>query len=78
MNRRPAAALLLVAALILPAGCGGCGRSAPDTPPHPGRKVTWDEYQKMDTEQKDDPYVLDNLDDNAKKKLAGSQRQKKR
>lgn len=78
MTRRFPTALLLAAALVLPAGCGGCGRSAPDAPPHPGRKVTWDEYRKMDAEQKDDPYVTDNLDDDAKKKLAESQRQKKR
>lgn len=74
--RRPTA-LLLAVALFLPTCCGGCGRSSPDATPHPGRKVTWDEYRKMDAEQKDDPYVLDNLDDEAKKKLAESQRKKK-
>jgi hypothetical protein len=55
----------------------GCGTSAPATG-DPAKKVTWAEYQKMDAEQKDDPYVVDNLDDDAKKKLAESQRKKKR
>ena len=32
----------------------------------------------MDAEQKDDPYVVDNLDDEAKKKIAEAQRKKKR
>lgn len=76
MIRRFPAALPLAAALILTAG--GCGRSAPDAPPHPGRKVTRAEYQAMDAEQKDDPYVTDNLDDDAKQKLADSRKQKKR
>jgi hypothetical protein len=40
--------------------------------------VTWAEYQKMDAEQKDDPYVVDNLDEDAKKKLADAQRKKRR
>ena len=31
----------------------------------------------MDAEQKDDPYVVDNLDDEAKKKRAESARKKK-
>jgi hypothetical protein len=32
----------------------------------------------MDAEQKANPYVVDNLDDEAKKKLAESQRRKRR
>lgn len=55
----------------------GCGTSTPATG-DPTRKITWTEYQKMDAEQKDDPYVVDNLDEGAKKKLAESQRKKKR
>lgn len=55
----------------------GCGSSTPATG-DPAKKITWAEYQKMDAEQKDDPYVVDNLDDEAKKKLAESQRKKKR
>lgn len=77
MIRRFSPTLLLTVALLLPLGCSGCGRSSPDATPHPGRKVTWEEYRKMDAEQKDDPYVLDNLDDDAKKKLAEMQRKKK-
>jgi hypothetical protein len=56
----------------------GCGGSVKPTAGDPAKKITWTEYQKMDTEQKDDPYVLDNLDDEAKKKLAASNRTKKR
>lgn len=55
----------------------GCGSSTPETG-DPAKKITWTEFQRMDAEQKDDPYVLDNLDDEAKRKLAESQRKKKR
>lgn len=55
----------------------GCGASTPATG-DPSRKITWEEFQKMDPEQKDDPYVVDNLDAGAKKKLAETQRKKKR
>lgn len=66
---------LLVLALLL--AVAGCGTSTPATG-DASKKISWAEYQKMDAEQKDDPYVLDNLDDEAKKKLAESQRKKKR
>jgi predicted small lipoprotein YifL len=66
-------ALLLLAFVLT-----GCGPSTPATPPSdPAKKITWSEYQKMDAEQKDDPYVVDNLDDEAKKKRAESARKKK-
>lgn len=55
----------------------GCGASTPATG-DPSKKITWAEYQKMDAEQKANPYVVDNLDDEAKKKLAESQRRKRR
>jgi predicted small lipoprotein YifL len=63
--------------LVLLFAVAGCSSSTPATG-DPAKKITWTEYQKMDAEQKDDPYVLDNLDDEAKKKLAESQRKKKR
>jgi hypothetical protein len=66
--------LLLIAVVLC---AGGCGSSTPATG-DPSKKISWAEYQKMDAEQKDDPYVVDNLDDEAKKKLAESQRKKKR
>lgn len=66
-----------IAPLTLALALAGCGSSTPATG-DPAKKVTWSEYQKMDAEQKDDPYVLDNLDDEAKKKLAESQSKKKR
>ena len=63
--------------LAIALAAAGCGPSTPATG-DPAKKITWSEYQKMDAEQKDDPYVVDNLDDEAKKKLAESQRKKKR
>jgi predicted small lipoprotein YifL len=63
---------LVVLALL---AATGCGASAPVTG-DPTKKVTWGEFQKMDAEQQDDPYVLDNLDDDAKAKLAAAQKQK--
>ncbi|VTR97447.1 unnamed protein product [Gemmata massiliana] len=63
---------LLAIALV----SAGCGPSAPATG-EPAKKITWSEYQKMDAEQKDDPYVVDNLDNEAKKKRAESARKKK-
>jgi hypothetical protein len=56
----------------------GCGPSTPATAPSdPAKRITWSEYQKMDAEQKDDPYVVDNLDDEAKKKRAENAHKKK-
>lgn len=55
----------------------GCGSPTPATG-DPARKVSWVEYQAMDPEQKDDPYVVDNLDDEAKRKIAESLRKKRR
>jgi hypothetical protein len=63
--------------LVLPFAGFGCGSSTPATG-DPAKKITWAEYQKMDAEQRDDPYVTDHLDDDARKKLADSQRAKKR
>lgn len=63
--------------LLLAASLVGCGPSKPATG-DPSRKITWAEFQKMDAEQKDDPYVLDNLDDDAKKRLAESRKNRRR
>ncbi len=63
---------LLAIALV----SAGCWPSVPATG-EPAKKITWSEYQKMDAEQKDDPYVVGNLDDEAKKKRAESARKKK-
>jgi len=56
----------------------GCGSSSGPATGDPSQKITWSEYLKMDAEQKDDPYVVDNLDDEAKRKLAESQHKKNR
>lgn len=64
MKRRSRAlvAVLLVAAV-------GCGSSAPPAG-DPSKKISWADFQKMPSEEQADPYVLNNLDDDAKKKLA--------
>ncbi len=62
--------LLLLTVLLV-----GCG-SSPTSPDNPSKKITWAEYQKMDAEQKNDPYVLDNLDDEGKKKLAKTRKKR--
>lgn len=63
--------LLLVAWLV------GCGSPKPATG-DPSRKISWSEYQRMDAEQKDDPYVVDNLDEDARKRLAPSRNKRRR
>jgi hypothetical protein len=55
----------------------GCGGSSTPATGDPAKKITWAEYQKMDAEQKDDPYVVDNLDADAKQKLAQRQKRKR-
>ncbi len=57
----------VLAAFVCAAGCGG------DKPPavgDPTKKISWADFQKMPPEEHGDPYVLNNLDDDAKKKLA--------
>ncbi len=54
----------------------GCGTPTPMTGDR-SKKITWSEYQTMDAEQKTDPYVLENLDEEAKKKLVEMQRKKR-
>jgi hypothetical protein len=63
---------LLLAALLV-----GCGSSKPATGDS-SKKITWAEYQRMDAEQKADPYVVDNLDDDAKQKLAQANKRRRR
>jgi hypothetical protein len=58
---RPLGLALLVAVV----GCGGSSAPAPSE-----RKITWEEYRKLPAVEKDDPYVLQNLDADSKKKLA--------
>jgi hypothetical protein len=65
--------IALAAASLAATGCG----SPTSTPSQPERKVTWDEYQKMDAEQRDDPYVLDHLADDARKRLASPRKPKR-
>ena len=65
---------------ILPSlllGLFGCEAPKPATG-DPAKIITWAEFEKMDPEQKDDPYVVDNLDADAKKMLTESQKKKKR
>jgi hypothetical protein len=46
-------------------GCGGTPAPAPAE-----KTITWEEYCKLPAFEKDDPYVLQHLDDDSKQKLA--------
>lgn len=78
-NHRCAPSLLYVATrmgvLFISISLVGCG-NASSPPVGANSTISWEEFQKMDEEQQRDPYVLDNLDESAKKKLA--ERNKKR
>jgi ABC-type glycerol-3-phosphate transport system substrate-binding protein len=56
---------LVLFALLAAVGCGSPAAPTGD----PSKKVTWEQFQKMPPEEQADPYVLNNLDDNARKKL---------
>jgi hypothetical protein len=56
---------LLGLALLFAVGCGG-----PPAPTAAEKKITWEEYRKLPAVEKDDPYVLQHLDDDSKAKLA--------
>ena len=51
----------VLCALLLAAAGVGCGGSRPE-PPQPGRKITPAEYRRMTPAERDDPYVIDNLE----------------
>jgi hypothetical protein len=57
--------ILLPLALVVTLGCG-----QRDKPADPSKKITWEQYQKMEEVDKADPYVLNNLDQDAQAKLA--------
>jgi hypothetical protein len=42
----------------------GCGKSKPYTG-DPTMTISWEEFENMDAEEQDDPYVIENLDENA-------------
>jgi hypothetical protein len=58
---------LLVLAIITSSMTGCAGSSS--QPAAASSTISWEEFQKMDEEQQRDPYVLDNLDESAKRKL---------
>jgi len=60
--------------VLASAGCGGA--TAPTT--DPAKKITWDQYVRMPAEDQADPYVLNNLDPEAQKKLADKGRKTKK
>lgn len=66
--------ILIVAGVIVAGGCGG--GSAPTA--GPTRAITWDEYQTLNAEQKDDPYITAHLDNDARKKLAEQSKTRRR
>lgn len=45
----------------------GCGSTTPQ--PGPPNQITWEEYEKLQPEEQADPYILNNLDETARKKL---------
>jgi hypothetical protein len=56
----------VLTALLCAAGCGG------DKPPavgNPTKKIGWAEFQKLSPEDQADPYTLQHLDAEAKKKF---------
>jgi len=55
--------LVLLAFFVL-----GCSKSSGPTG-DPSKKITWEQFQKMPSEEQADPYVLNNLDDEARKKF---------
>lgn len=55
-------------------GCGGSSAPTGD----PSKKITWEQFQKMPSEEQADPYVLNNLDDDAKKKFDEMVKKQKR
>ena len=57
--------LLGLVLLLAAVGCGGTPAPAPAE-----KKITWEEYRKLPAFEKDDPYVLQHLDDDSKAKLA--------
>jgi hypothetical protein len=54
----------------------GCGSAAPTG--DPVKKITWEQYQKLPPEDRDDPYTLANLDDDARAKLAEKSKKTKK
>jgi hypothetical protein len=46
----------------------GCNSSTPSTTTAT-KTITWDEFKKMPSEDQADPYVLNNLDEAARKKF---------
>lgn len=53
-------------AFLAAAGCGGATAPPTDT----SKLISWDQYVKMSAEDQADPYVLNNLDPEAQKKLS--------
>lgn len=65
--------LVMLAAVL---GAAGCGRSAPT--PATSKSIRWQEYERMAPEDQADPYVMNNLDDAARAKLAERAKSMKR
>ncbi|QDU20407.1 hypothetical protein [Urbifossiella limnaea] len=57
-------------AAVLALTAAGCGGSSAPAAGDPSKKITWEVFRKMPAEEQSDPYVLNNLDDDARRKLA--------
>jgi hypothetical protein len=55
--------ILLLAFIVV-----GCSKSSGPMG-DPSKKITWEQFQKMPSEEQADPYILNHLDDEAKKKF---------
>ncbi len=65
--------LVLLLGVLAAVGCAPTAPTGSQT-----KSITWDEYQKLPAEDRDDPYVLNNLDDSARKKLAEAEKKRKK
>ena len=68
---------LLLAVLVGSAAVAGCGPPAAPTAARQGT-ITWEQFRKLPAEDQADPYVLNNLDDDARKKFDEQARKHKR
>jgi hypothetical protein len=65
--------IMILAAVLAAAGCGSSTPAVATS-----KSISWKEYERMPPEDQADPYVLNNLDDEARAKLAARAKSMKR